>query len=309
MSFPVEIEKVFEQRSERVKSVDLHPTEPWILTSLYSGTLCIWNYESQVMEKSIKITESPIRSAKFIVRKEWIIAGSDDKFVRVYNYNTMEKVTEFEAHEDYIRSLAVHPNRPFVLSAADDRLIKLWDWEKNWLCAQIFEGHDHYVMQVAFNPIDTHTFASVSLDSKIKMWNLDSPNPDFTLERHSKGINCVDFFTAGDKSYLVTGSDDFTAMVWDYQTKTCVQTLEGHTHNVSALCVHPEFPIIVTGSEDGTVRIWQATTYGFEKTLQYELGRVWAFGSMKNSPQIVIGFDEGTIVGKVTCSRSWEPSS
>lgn len=49
--------------------------------------------------------------------------------------------------------------------------------------------------------------------------------------------------------------------VWDYQTKSCVQTLEGHTHNVSAVCFHPELPIIITGSEDGTVRIWHATTY------------------------------------------------
>lgn len=49
--------------------------------------------------------------------------------------------------------------------------------------------------------------------------------------------------------------------VWDYQTKSCVQTLEGHTHNVSAVCFHPELPIILTGSEDGTVRIWHATTY------------------------------------------------
>lgn len=25
-------------RSERVKGIDFHPTEPWILTTLYSGT-------------------------------------------------------------------------------------------------------------------------------------------------------------------------------------------------------------------------------------------------------------------------------
>lgn len=51
--------------------------------------------------------------------------------------------------------------------------------------------------------------------------------------------------------------------VWDYQTKSCVQTLEGHTHNVSAVCFHPELPIILTGSEDGTVRIWHSTTYRY----------------------------------------------
>lgn len=35
-------------RSERVKCVDLHPTEPWVLTSLYSGIVQIYNYETQV---------------------------------------------------------------------------------------------------------------------------------------------------------------------------------------------------------------------------------------------------------------------
>ncbi|CAN6293520.1 unnamed protein product [Urochloa humidicola] len=53
-------------------------------------------------------------------------------------------------------------------------------------------------------------------------------------------------------------------MVWDYQTKICVQTLEGHAHNVSAVCFHPELPIIMTGSEDGTVRLWHSTTYRFQ---------------------------------------------
>jgi len=57
--------------------------------------------------------------------------------------------------------------------------------------------------------------------------------------------------------------------VWDYQTKSCVQTLEGHTHNVSAVCFHPELPIIITGSEDGTVRIWHATTYRYYNIKQF----------------------------------------
>lgn len=55
--------------------------------------------------------------------------------------------------------------------------------------------------------------------------------------------------------------DNYDKQVWDYQTKSCVQTLEGHTHNISAVCFHPELPIIITGSEDGTVRIWHSTTY------------------------------------------------
>uniref|UniRef100_A0A0D9XU73 Uncharacterized protein n=1 Tax=Leersia perrieri TaxID=77586 RepID=A0A0D9XU73_9ORYZ len=29
--------------------MDLHPTEPWILSSLYSGSFCIWNYLTQCL--------------------------------------------------------------------------------------------------------------------------------------------------------------------------------------------------------------------------------------------------------------------
>ncbi|KAJ8424722.1 hypothetical protein Cgig2_023386 [Carnegiea gigantea] len=215
-----------------------------------------------------------VRSAKFIARKQWVVAGADDMFIRVYNYNTMDKVKVFEAHTDYIRCVAVHPTLPYVLSSSDDMLIKLWDWDKGWVCTQIFEGHSHYVMQVTFNPKDTNTFASASLDRTIKIWNLGSPDPNFTLDAHLKGV-------------------------WDYQTKSCVQTLEGHTHNVSAVCFHPELPIIITGSEDGTVRIWHSTTYRLENTLNYGLERVWAIGYMKGSRRVVIGYDEGTIMVKI----------
>ncbi|XP_074561524.1 coatomer subunit beta'-1-like isoform X1 [Curcuma longa] len=299
MPLRLEIKRKLAQRSERVKSVDLHPTEPWILASLYSGTVGIWNYQSQTMVKSFEVTELPVRSAKFVARKQWVVAGADDMFIRVYNYNTMDKVKIFEAHTDYIRCVAVHPTLSYMLSSSDDMLIKLWDWEKGWMCTQIFEGHSHYVMQVTFNPKDTNTFASASLDRTVKIWNLGSPDPNFTLDAHSKGVNCVDYFTGGDRPYLITGSDDQTAKVWDYQTKSCVQTLEGHTHNVSAVCFHPELPIIITGSEDGTVRIWHATTYRLENTLNYGLERVWAIGYMKGSRRVVIGYDEGTIMVKI----------
>ncbi|KAG2649438.1 hypothetical protein PVAP13_1NG103300 [Panicum virgatum] len=299
MPLRLDIKRKLAQRSERVKSVDLHPTEPWILSSLYSGSVCIWNYQTQTMVKSFEVTDLPVRSAKFISRKQWVVAGADDMFIRVYNYNTMDKVKVFEAHTDYIRCVAVHPTQPFVLSSSDDMLIKLWDWDKGWVCTQIFEGHSHYVMQVTFNPKDTNTFASASLDRTIKIWSLGSPDPNFTLDGHSKGVNCVDYFTGGDRPYLITGSDDQTAKVWDYQTKSCVQTLEGHAHNVSAVCFHPELPIIITGSEDGTVRMWHSTTYRLENTLNYGLERVWALGYMKGSRRVVIGYDEGTIMIKI----------
>jgi coatomer subunit beta' len=179
----------------------------------------IWDYESGSLVKSFEISELPVRCAKFIARMQWFLAASDDMRVRVFNYNTMEKLKEFEAHADYIRSLEVHPSLPYVLSSSDDMCIKLWNWDRGFDCTQIFEGHGHYVMQVKFNPKDTNTFASASLDRSIKVWGLGSHTPHYTLEGHERGVNCLDYYPSGDKPYILSGADDQTVKIWDYQVR------------------------------------------------------------------------------------------
>ena len=139
-------------------------------------------------------------------------------------------------------------------------------------------------MQVVFNAKDANTFCSASLDRTLKVWQLGSNQPNFTLEGHEKGVNCVDYYTGGDKPYLISGADDRMVKIWDYQNKTCVQTLEGHAQNVTAVCYHPELPIILTGSEDGSLRIWHANTYRLENSLRN------SFWTSENRHYLVIGY-------------------
>ncbi|RDA86977.1 hypothetical protein CP532_6696, partial [Ophiocordyceps camponoti-leonardi (nom. inval.)] len=287
-------------RSERVKGIDFHPHEPWILTTLYSGHAYIWSYETQQIVKTFELTDVPVRAGRFVSRKNWIVCGSDDFQLRVYNYNTSEKITSFEAHPDYIRAIAVHPSLPFILTASDDMTIKLWDWDKGWKCVQVFEGHSHYVMGLAINPKDTNTFASACLDRTVKIWSLGSGTANFTLEAHeTKGVNHVDYYPHSDKPYLLTTSDDRTVKVWDYTTKSLIATLEGHTNNVSFACYHPELPVIISGSEDGTIRVWHANTYRFEQSLNYSLERAWCVAYQKGQQGVAVGFDDGAVVIKL----------
>jgi len=295
MPLRLDIKKKLSASSERVKSVDLHPTEPWVLAALYSGNVMIWDTESGSLVKSFEVSELPVRCAKFVARKQWFVAASDDMRFRIFNYNTMEKIKEFEAHADYIRCLEVHPSLPYVLSSSDDMCIKLWDWDRGFEMTQIFEGHAHYVMQVKFNPKDTNTFASASLDRSIKVWGLGSHAPHYTLDGHENGVNCIDYYPSGDKPYILSGSDDQTVKIWDYQTKSIVHSLDGHTNNVCSVMFHPKLPIIASASEDGTVRIWQSTTYRAETTLNYGMERAWALAASPQSNKLAIGFDEGCV--------------
>ncbi|KAK2705291.1 hypothetical protein QYM36_017359 [Artemia franciscana] len=268
MNLKLDYRHILTARSDRVKCVDLHPTEPWI----------------------------PVRSGKFIARKNWIITGSDDYRIRVFNYNTLERQQVVDAHKDYVRCLAVHPTLPIVLSGSDDKKIKMRNWDNSWTCQKVFDGHSHYVMQIVFNPKDNNTFASASLDKTIKIWQLASSIPNFTLKGHVNYITCLDYTHAGQKPYLISGADDCLVKIWDYQNRSCVQSLYGHTENVTAVVFHPELPIIITGSEDGTVKIWNASTYSLENTLNYGLGRAFTICCLKGSNMVGIGFDDGCVM-------------
>lgn len=52
-----------------------------------------------------------------------------------------------------------------------------------------------------------------------QVWQLGSRTPNFTLEGHHKGVNSVDYYSGGDKPYLVSGADDHLVKIWDYQVQ------------------------------------------------------------------------------------------
>jgi WD40 repeat protein len=63
-----------------------------------------------------------------------------------------------------------------------------------------------------------------------------------------------------DGKYLLTGSRDNTARLWDAQTGKQLHTLEGHSSDVMSVCWSPTGKFLATGSYDGTTRIWDSGT-------------------------------------------------
>ena len=167
-------------------------------------------------------------------------------------------------------------------------------------------------MNISINPKDTNTFATACLDRTVKVWSISSPTPNFSFDAHEKGgVNFVEYYHGNDKPYMITTGDDKTIKIWDYLSKSCIQTLEGHTSNVSFAVYHPTLPIIVSGSEDGTVKIWHANTYRLENTLNYALERAWCVALHRETNEVAVGFDDGVVVlklGRDEPSYSMDPS-
>ncbi len=208
----------------------------------------------------------------------------------------MEKVKEFEAHSDFIRCLIVHPKNPYLLSCSDDQIINLWDMDKNFNLIRSYEEHKNFVMKIAINQKDLNMFASASMDHKVKIWSFSGSNSHLTIDAHSKGATVVDFCPLNDKPYLATGSDDKTIKIWDYTNKHCIFTFEGHEENVSALCFHPELPILISGAEDRTCKFWNINTFKLEDSRLFGYETIWDIASQASMNMIAMASEEGTMV-------------
>ncbi|KAI7822005.1 quinon protein alcohol dehydrogenase-like superfamily, partial [Gamsiella multidivaricata] len=79
---------------------------------------------------------------------------------------------------------------------------------------------------------------------------------------HTDGVMCLQF----DDSFLITGSYDNTAKVWNIETGECLRTLTGHALCVRAL--HFDEAKLITASMDRTLKIWNYHTGQCIRTLQ-----------------------------------------
>jgi len=107
---------------------------------------------------------------------------------------------------------------------------------------QVFQGHTHYIMNISINLKDTNTFATACFDRTVKVWSISKPTENFSFDAHEKGgVNFVEYYYGNDNPYMVTTGDDKTIKIWDYLSKGCIQTLEGHTSNVSSAAYPPRY--------------------------------------------------------------------
>uniref|UniRef100_A0A453TAD8 MSP domain-containing protein n=1 Tax=Aegilops tauschii subsp. strangulata TaxID=200361 RepID=A0A453TAD8_AEGTS len=248
--------------------LDTNRAKQWIIIGDENGHVGFWDYPTQKKVDALKVSASRVTCIRFIERKQWIVAGTEDGYLHVYSYETrFQKITSLRVGAiENLESraahthLAIHPTQPYLLSVYGFK-VKLWDWDVGWECIQTFENEELMtILRVAFNPNDT--FATASMDCTVEVWSLDSPEFIYTLVGHSSIVNCLDFFTCDDQEYLVTGSHDQTAKIWDLQKMMCIHTLEAFVSPVMSLLYQPDLQILITGSQDGAIYLWSTRNCG-----------------------------------------------
>ncbi|KAL4818083.1 coatomer WD associated region-domain-containing protein [Aspergillus spinulosporus] len=323
----------FESKSSRAKGIAFHPKRPWILVSLHSSTIQLWDYRMGTLIDRFEEHDGPVRGIDFHPTQPLFVSGGDDYKIKVWNYQTRRCLFTLNGHLDYVRTVFFHPELPWILSASDDQTIRIWNWQNRSLICTM-TGHNHYVMCAQFHPTED-LIASASLDQSVRIWDISGlrkkhsapttmsfedqmarannaqadmfGNTDavvkFVLEGHDRGVNWVAFHPS--LPLIVSAGDDRLIKLWRMSdTKAWeVDTCRGHFQNASACLFHPHQDLILSVGEDKTIRAWDLNKRTSVQSFKRDVDRFWVIAAHPEINLFAAGHDTGVMVFKLERER------
>jgi len=318
----------FETKSNRVKGLSFHPKRPWILASLHSGVIQLWDYRMGTLIDRFEEHDGPVRGVDFHALQPLFVSGGDDYKIKVWNHKLRRCLFTLVGHLDYIRMVQFHKESPWIVSASDDQTIRIWNWQSR-TCLSVLTGHNHYVMCASFHPKED-LVVSASLDQTVRVWDISglkkksvSPNDDglklpqvhselfgggdaivkYVLEGHDRGVNWASFHPS--LPLIVSGADDRQVKLWRMNdTKAWeVDTLRGHSNNVSCVMFHAKQDVIISNSEDKSIRVWDMSKRTGVQTFRRENDRFWILAIHPEVNLLAAGHDSGMVVFKLERER------
>ena len=115
-----------------------------------------------------------------------------------------------------------------------------------------------------------------------------------TFIGHTDTVESVAF--SPDGKYVLTGSDDKTAKLWDAASGAEVRTFSGHTAKVESVAFSPDGNYVLTGSADNSAKLWDAATGALVRTFSEQTSTVRTSVEMKRSSHSVAFSPDGKYV-------------
>ena len=113
--------------------VNANNFRPWILVSLHSSTIQLWDYRMGTLIDRFEEHDGPVRGIDFHKTQPLFVSGGDDYKIKVWSYKSRRCLFTLNGHLDYVRTVFFHNELPWILSSSDDQTIRIWNWQNRSL--------------------------------------------------------------------------------------------------------------------------------------------------------------------------------
>src|SRR5712692_6406091 len=157
---------------------------------------------------------------------------------------------------DAIWTVAISKSGQYWATGSKRGEVRVWR-EAGQTLHLAWQEHTDIVVSIAFSP-DERTLASGSLDGSVKLWEVESGAPLWTVGPIN-GMQSLAF--APDGRTLASGGNETTVRLWDAKLGTALEDLP-HPGAVFSLAWSPDGRLLASGGFDGHIRLWQRQQTG-----------------------------------------------
>lgn len=255
--------RTFKAHSRSVKVVTYRPEDGNVFaTGGRDGAILIW--DARVSQNSINRAENSIYRGHDHENKALTPSASSSSSKRTSAHSMPNACTSS------ITGLAFQDETTLISCGAGDGIIKVWDLRRNYsryrkepmpkyslpyAGSSTFKGFTNITMD-----LDRYRLYVSCMDNTIYCYNVATYNPE-PVQRYNglkNGSYYIRTCLSADGNYLLSGSSDDKAYIWNVQNPLPIITLDAHEVEVSCVAWGRTKDLrLVTSSDDASLKIWR----------------------------------------------------
>lgn len=219
---------------------------------------------------------------------------------RIWDVATGRTIWTLAGHGDFVLSTDFSPDGTLAVTGSWDRTVKVWDVDTGRELHTFDVNTGDAVLSVKFSP-DGAQLVIATVRGKALVIDATTGEKLAVLNHTNSFNRAVAFSPDGTRvaisapSTANAGLTEFTVEIWDPLTGRLLQTLEGHTAEVTDVAFSSSGNRIVTGSLDTTARVWDTSTGQTLLVLSGHKGLVNNAAFSSNGAQVITSMPTGTI--------------
>jgi len=216
---------------------------------------------------------------------ERFVTGSKDTTARVWDARTRRCLLTLGGHTRAV-SAVKWGGDGVIYTASRDSLIFLWDSSKGSVIKQL-KGHAHWVNTLTLS--SEYALRTGAFDHR----GAAPADPAAAREAARKRYEAA---TGGRPVRLVSGSDDFTMILWEpAESKGPRHRLTGHQALVNQVLFSPDGNWIASAGFDKCIKLWNGATGKFVANFRGHVGPVYQIAWSPDSRLILSGSKDSTL--------------
>jgi WD40 repeat protein len=252
-----------------VVTAEFSPDGKRVLTAAEDATAGIWDASSGAEVVRLSGHVHGLVLARFSPDGSRVVTAGGDT-ARIWDAATGAGLRRLEGHTAPILCARFSPDGTRIVSGAEDSTAIIWEVASGRALFHL-GGHEGVVVDARWSAGGAQVItasggsAPPTEGGVARIWEADSGKLVASLKGHKYGIYAAALVRDGE--FAVTGSEDFTARIWEAKTGRELFVL-GHEHKVIHLDLSPDGRRLLTASYDRAARLWETSTGRLLATLK-----------------------------------------